>query len=155
LKRSALRNPIDEARGVKEGGDLVHQLLDVERDFHSLLDVAGVGAGLRGPANARGFVEPLTQLRQVSLDGDFNDVGSPSREFLRVVLRANRRKLSARAHHASHLLQLRVPPRSLQARLLSTQGTCEGIMTIQDENHPVRGVMRSRVCKNTHDIPGS
>src|SRR5262249_11953182 len=69
---------------------------------------------------------------------------SPSREFLLVVLSADRRKLSARAHHASLLLQLRLLPRSLQARLLGTQGTCEGIMTIQDESHPVRRVMRSR-----------
>jgi hypothetical protein len=70
---------------------------------------------------------------------------SPSRELLRVVLRANRRRLSARAHDPSLLLQLQVLPRSLQARLIRTQETCEGIMTIQDENHPVEACDRARM----------
>jgi len=35
-----------------------------------------------------------------------------------------------RAHHASLLLQLRVLPRPLHARLLSTQGTSKGIKAI-------------------------
>src|SRR5262249_16135273 len=48
---------------------------------------------------------------------------SPHTEFLRVVLRANRRRLCARTHHASLLQQLRVPPRSLQPCLRRTQGT--------------------------------
>jgi hypothetical protein len=72
---------------------------------------------------------------------------APSRDLLRVVLRADRRKLSAGADLASLLLQLRVLPRSLQARHDSTHRTGEGIMTIQDQNRPARGVMRPRqVC---------
>src|SRR6266540_460117 len=70
---------------------------------------------------------------------------STSKEFLHAVLRTNRRRLSARAHHPSLLLQLQVLPRSLQARLIRTQETCEGIMTIQDENHPVEACDRARM----------
>src|SRR5215211_4576482 len=54
---------------------------------------------------------------------------SPSRVPLCIVLRANRRKLPARAYHASLLLRSQVLRRSLQARGLGTQRTCEGIMT--------------------------
>jgi len=73
---------------------------------------------------------------------------APSRDLVRVVLRANRRKLSAGTHHASLLLQLRVLPRSLQARRVSTHRTGEGIMTtIRDGNGAARTGMRSRqVC---------
>src|SRR5262245_63303878 len=46
---------------------------------------------------------------------------APSGEFLCVVLRGNRRKLSARACHTSLLLQLPVLPRSLQARHVSAR----------------------------------
>jgi hypothetical protein len=70
---------------------------------------------------------------------------STSKEFLHAVLRTNRRRLSARAHHPFLLLQLQVLPRSLQARLIRTQQTCEGIMTIQDENHPVEACDRARL----------
>jgi hypothetical protein len=45
------------------------------------------------------------------------------------VLRANRRKLPARAYHASLLLRSQVLRRSLQVRGVGTQKTCEGIMT--------------------------
>jgi hypothetical protein len=73
---------------------------------------------------------------------------SPSRVFLRIVLRANRRKLLASACHASLLLRSQVLRRPLRGRRLSTQGTREGIMTmIQDTNCPMRAVVRSRqVC---------
>src|SRR4051794_30568850 len=73
---------------------------------------------------------------------------SPSRVFLRIVLRANRRKLPARAYHASLLLRSQLLRRSLRGRGLSTPGTREGIMTtIQDTNRPVRAAVRSRqVC---------
>jgi hypothetical protein len=73
---------------------------------------------------------------------------SPSGVFLRIVLRANRRKLPARACHASLLLRSQVLRRSLRGRGLSTPGTREGIMTtIPDTNRPVRAAVRSRqVC---------
>src|SRR5262249_37181199 len=73
---------------------------------------------------------------------------APSREFLRAVLRGNRRKLSARACHAALLLQLPVLSRSVQARHVGTQRTGEGIMTIRENaNRPARDVVRSRqVC---------
>jgi hypothetical protein len=73
---------------------------------------------------------------------------SPSGVFLRIVLRANRRKLSARAYHASLLLRSHVLRRSLRARGLNTHGTREGIMTtIQDTDRPVRAAVRARqVC---------
>ena len=72
----------------------------------------------------------------------------PSRDLVRVVLRANRRKLSAGTHHASLLLQSRVLPRSRQARRVSTHRTGEGIMTtIRDGNGAARTEMRPRqVC---------
>src|SRR5262249_46009475 len=66
--------------------------------------------------------------------------------FLRVVLRANRRKLPARAYHASFLLRSQVLSRSLQARGFSTQRTCEGIVTtMQNTNRAVRGMVWSRI----------
>ena len=73
---------------------------------------------------------------------------APSRDLVRVVLRADRRKLSAATHHASLLLQSRVLPRSLQARRVSTHRTGEGIMTtIQDGDGAARAGIRPRqVC---------
>jgi hypothetical protein len=73
---------------------------------------------------------------------------SPSGVFLRIVLRANRRKLPARACHASLLLRSQVLRRSLRGRGLSAPGAREGIMTtIQETNRPVRAAVRSRqVC---------
>jgi hypothetical protein len=70
---------------------------------------------------------------------------APSRGLVRVVLRADRRKLSAGAYHASLLLQSRVLPRSLQARRVSTHRTGEGIMTtIRDGNGAAGTGLRSR-----------
>src|SRR6266487_5419910 len=63
---------------------------------------------------------------------------SPSRVLLCIVLRANRRKLPARAYHASLLLRSQVLRRSLQARGLGTQRTCEGIMTRLFNDNPLR-----------------
>ena len=65
-------------------------------------------------AEGRGFMEAAYEIHL----GEWQE--APPRDFLRVVLRANRRNLSARAHHASLLLHLRVLPRSLQARHLGT-----------------------------------
>jgi hypothetical protein len=73
---------------------------------------------------------------------------SPRTEFLRVVLRANRRRLCARTHHASLLLQLRVPPRSLQGCLLRTQGTCQGIIDGEGRSGRVESVIP--VISNKH-----
>src|SRR6266487_5696451 len=53
------------------------------------------------------------------------DGGYSFKVLLCIVLRANRRKLPARAYHASLLLRLQVLRRSLQARGLGTQRTCE------------------------------
>ena len=57
--RSGLGNAIDHARGVEEGVHLVDELLDIERNLYSFLDIAGIGAGLRRPGDAGGLIEPL------------------------------------------------------------------------------------------------
>src|SRR5438270_11857727 len=49
--------------------------------------------------------------------------------FLRILLRAHRRKLSARAYHPSLLLRLRLLCRSLEACGRNAQRACESIMT--------------------------
>jgi hypothetical protein len=49
--------------------------------------------------------------------------------FLRILLRAHRRKLIARANHPSLLLRLRLLCRSLQPCGRSAQRACEGVMT--------------------------
>ena len=90
-----------------------------------------------------------TSQREAAYEIRFSErQDSPSRVFLRIVLRANRRKLPARAYHASLLLRSHLLRRSLRARGLNTHGTREGIMTtIQDTNRPVRAAVRPRqVC---------
>jgi hypothetical protein len=68
--------------------------------------------------------------------------------FLRIVLRANWRKLPARSYHPSLVLRSPVLRRSLPARVPGTQGTCEGIMTtIENTNRAATGRARPRqVC---------
>src|SRR5262249_46975362 len=86
-------------------------------------------------------------IRQSAPDGAAYEIRigereeSPHTEFLRIVLRADWRRLRARTHHASLLLQLRVPPRSLQGCLFRTQGTCQAVVDCEGRSGRVGSVI--------------
>jgi|ERR1700722_8016103 len=70
---------------------------------------------------------------------------TPSGVLLRIVLRVDRRELSARPWHPSLLLRSRLLSRPLSARSLRTRAMREGIMTIIEvSNQSVSAARRAR-----------
>lgn len=66
---------VDQAGGIKKRTHLVDDLLDVERDFYCLRDIARRGTGLGSLGDAGGAVQPLAHLADVKLERRLDDLG--------------------------------------------------------------------------------